>query len=448
MHYESMWGRPRVGFIILLLLATIAFRFVPPAAHGDRIRPSPCGIALAPQAGDSEVDREIASRQARATADADPAAQLERLGWAFVRKARSTGDPGFFLLAQQAALCILRQQPSSLDAKLLAAHALHSLHHFAAATTLARELVGARNRWFDHALLGDLLMEQGDLEAAVAAYQQAMDLHPGPQMYSRAAHLRWLKGDLSGAITMMRAAAKGVSGRDAEGAAWIYSRLALYELQRKRFDAAQQWADAAVALQPDYAAALLARGRIDLARDQTGTAIEILQRAGARSRLPESLWALADALRAEHRDDEARSVEDELMATGAANDPRGFALFLATRGRQADKAVQLAKAELAARQDVFSWDALAWSRLAAGDAEGAYADMQRAVGEGTDDGRLFVHAAVIAAAAGKTAEAQAWRERAGRRRHTLLPSERALLETASLAPISTTTAATIPKEGT
>jgi tetratricopeptide (TPR) repeat protein len=408
---------------VAALLALSAARPAPAEPAKDAGRVDACAVALAPQAGDADIDRVIARRAARAAASAD-GAQLERLGWAFVRKARISNDPGFFTLAHHAALCILRDEPRSLGAKLLAAHALHSLHRFGTATELARALVAARNRWLDHALLGDLLMEQGDLDGALAAYQHAMDLRPGPQMYSRAAHMRWLKGDLPGALAMMRAAAKGTSARDAEGAAWIYSRLALYELQRRHFETALEWADAALALQPDSAAALQARGRIELARGRAAAAVLSLEPACARNRLPDCLWSLAEALRADRREQAARRVEDDLLATGASNDPRTFALYLATHGRQSDHAVRLARTELEARRDVFTWDALAWAQLAAGDAQAAYASMRHAVAEGTDDARLFLHAAAITAAAGKREEAVDWRRRAAGRQHMLLPSER------------------------
>ena len=65
----------------------------------------------------------------------------------------------------------------------------------------------------DYGLLGDVLMEQGRVGAAVEAYQQMIDLKPGSQAYTRAAHVRWLKGDLDGATEMMRAAVKARAPR-------------------------------------------------------------------------------------------------------------------------------------------------------------------------------------------------------------------------------------------
>ena len=129
----------------------------------------------------------------------------------------------------------------------------------------------------DFGLLGDALMEQGRVTEAAEAYQKMMDLKPFYQSYTRAAHLRWLKGDLGGAIEMMQSAVKAASPRDRESVAWAYSRLAMYELQRGRLAEAGRMADASLQYVPDYAAALLARGRIQLAQQKHADAAETLE---------------------------------------------------------------------------------------------------------------------------------------------------------------------------
>ena len=106
---------------------------------------------------------------------------------------------------------------------------------------------------------------------AAGAYQKMIDLKPFYQSYTRAAHVRWLKGDLTGAIELMQAAVKAASPRDRESVAWAYSRLAMYKLQRGRLADAERMANASLQYVPDYAAAMLARGRIQLAQKGTLT---------------------------------------------------------------------------------------------------------------------------------------------------------------------------------
>lgn len=388
--------------------------------------PDPCTIALIPHSGNTRIDAEIIRLQQHVAGASGAAATaaIEQLGWAYITKARESFDPGYYKLAEQAALCIESKHPDSPDALLLHGHVLHSLHRFKEAEALGRVLVTKHGQPFDYALLGDVLMEQGRLAGAADAYQHMMDLQPGPQAYSRAAHLRWLKGDLAGAIELMQMATNSNDSRNPEPTAWANVRLALYELQAGDTNKARQFADRALALQSDYAPALLARGRILLAQNRAAEAVEVLTRAATLNPLPEYEWVLSEALRAVNRNEQALGLETRLKQRGASDDPRTYSLFLSTRGEDAGTALRLATRELETRQDVFTYDALAWALLAAGNVADARATMGRALAEGTQDARLFWHAAVIAAAAGEADEAQSWKQKATALEQTLLPSER------------------------
>ena len=72
----------------------------------------------------------------------------------------------------------------------------------------------------------------------------------------------------------------------------------------------------------------------------------------------------------------------------------------------------MARADLAVRGDVYAHDTLAWALLAAGEVEEAEAEMRRALAVGTQDALLGFHAGMIAAAAGRTADAIALLEAA------------------------------------
>src|SRR5205809_5816027 len=159
------------------------------------------------------------------------------------------------------------------------------------------ELVALRGYAFDHGVLGDVLMDQDPLLDAADAYQRMVNLKPGLQSYSRAAQLRWLKGDLAGARDLMRMAAGAGSTRDPESIAWVYSRLALYELQAGNAKQAAIACDAASSLVSDYAPALLIRGRLLLAQGKGGEAAEAPRKAHAQNPLPEYAWAQAEASR-------------------------------------------------------------------------------------------------------------------------------------------------------
>ena len=348
-----------------------------------------CSIALSLHDGTGPLDLEIQRLQREASKQGHPGMHLERLGWSFVAKARRSFDPGYYRLARAAAECMDSHRAGSVEARLLKGHVLHQLHRFAEAEDIARALVNERGSHFDYGLLGDVLMERGRLDEAADAYQQMMDQRPGPQAYSRAAHLRWLTGDDDGAIELMQMAVRAQGGRDTESAAWSYVRLATYELQAKNFDNAGSHIAAALAVQTEYAPALLVKGKLDLARGNAVEAVSALVLAVERNPLPEYQWLLAEALRASGRGDEAERVENELVRFGAAEDPRTTALFLSSVGRDVETAWRLAREELEVRRDVFTLDAAAWALFALGRAEEAKAYIKEALSPGTRDARLF-----------------------------------------------------------
>jgi tetratricopeptide (TPR) repeat protein len=383
----------------------------------------PCAMALAPHQGTGDVDEGIARSQQAARDAANPAEALNDLGQRYIARARVSQSPTYYAMAEFAALCAESKDPGNAQALLLRGHVLHQQHRFKEAEVVARAVTAKRGLYLDHGLLGDVLLELGHVEQGGQAYQRMMDLKPYYHSYTRASHYRWLKGDLPGALQLIQQAVRTASPRDPESVAWAYSRLAAYELQAGRTSESLRASEAALQHQANYAAALLIRGRALLSDRRHGEAVETLRRAALAGALPEHEWALADALRAAGDLEEARRVEQRLNQTGATSDPRTFALYLATRRERPDEAVALAEQELRNRNDVFTFDALAWTLASAGRMTEAEQAMTRALAEGTKDARLFYHAGVIAASKGHHAEARRWLREAQAVRQMLLPSE-------------------------
>lgn len=384
----------------------------------------PCIIALVPHRGEEPIDREISRLQDEVRSAQKPNESMKRLGWAFIRKARSSYDPGYYKLAEQCSFCVQSENAIDPDAFLLQGHILDSLHKFKEAESVARRLVTIRNEALDHGLLGDVLMEQGRLDEAVVSYQKMINLRPDLQSYTRVANIRWLKGDLQGATEVMQMAVTAGSPREAESTAWAYTRLGIYELQAGNTEAAAKSAGIALQFAENCAAALLLRGRILLAQGKAAEAIESLQRAATLTSLPEYQWALADALRETRKFQAVEEVERRLVSCGAANDPRTFALYLITRGQRIQQALALAQEELNTRSDVFTMDAVAWALKANNRLAEARDYSEKSLMEGTQDARLFYHAGSIASAMGNYADARESFRRADQIKQTLMPSER------------------------
>jgi Flp pilus assembly protein TadD len=173
---------------------------------------------------------------------------------------------------------------------------------------------------------------------------------------------------------------------------------------------------------------LLILGRILLADGKDAEAVEPLMRAARMNPLPEYQWTLAEAWLASGMKAAATEIEAQLAKTGPTDDPRTFALFLATRGQQPEVAVALAKRELSERADVHTHDALAWALAAAGRWTEAHIQSEMALAEGTDDARIHLHAGIIAAKVGHVEEAGRQLARAHELQRMLLPSERQHLD--------------------
>jgi len=225
----------KIFVFVTMLLATASLlvfslrpqsKSEPNKTSAAAILDDPLGVVLTPQTGDGRTDKEISRLQQQIRSGRNVQLWLEQLGWAFVAKARESFDAGFYKLAEQCARCIEKRNPQSQEAMLLRGHVLQNLHRFKESEMLARRLVEQRGLSFDYGLLGDALMEQGKLNDAAEAYQQMMNLKPDLQGYARAAHMRWLKGDLAGAIEAMQLAVSAASPSDGESAAWVNTRLA------------------------------------------------------------------------------------------------------------------------------------------------------------------------------------------------------------------------------
>lgn len=109
---------------------------------------------MTPHGGNGKEDQEIARFQKQIRTDTDNIPYLERLGWAYVAKARRSFDQGYYRLAEQSALCMNSIKPGNPEALLLRGHVLHNLHQFKESESLAKDLVNKRGWWFDYAPAG------------------------------------------------------------------------------------------------------------------------------------------------------------------------------------------------------------------------------------------------------------------------------------------------------
>lgn len=410
--------RPRISCLLLFFTGSLVC-----LAHDKAAAPVPPEAVFAPPVGSTPEDDAIRHWQNRATAGGGAPA-LERLGWAYVAKARATQDDRFYAFALAAADIFVVRHGSAPEEQLLRGHALLSLHRFQEAESVARELAARRGGPRDYALWSDALAELGRIEEAVPACGRFVSALPGLESYSRVAHLRWLTGDLPGARSAMLEALRASSPGAGESHAWALVRLADYELQGGAAGRALELCDEALRARPGHPPALLGRGQALLALGRMADALTALAAAAERVPEPNYQWWLADAQRLVGDEPGAARTEATLIRRGPEVDPRTTSLFLATRGRGAARAVALARHELENRADPLTLDALAWAQAAAGETAAAGQTLRRIPEPGPAHPRLHLHAGCVARALGRADEARAWFDRAAAGAAALTPSER------------------------
>ncbi|HWB75083.1 MAG TPA: tetratricopeptide repeat protein [Nannocystaceae bacterium] len=365
------------------------------------VAPANAELALAYVPGEGATELAIAAAQQAVRSNPELVAAYTELARQLMRRARETSDASYRLYADDALRAARARDPRDPQAMVLSAMILQDGHRFRGAASLAREFIAlAPDDSTGHLVLGDALLELGDYDAAIDAYQQAMNLRPDLRSYNRAAHMKWMLGDVNGAREVMALALDAGSVRDPESRAWCYVDLAEIDLHRGEPEAAMMAADAALVLVPDYVPARSVKARVLQRQGKVAEAVELLagvveQRASSDDLLRLAEWstALGDEEGARARLAQARALADA--------EPRPLAHWLARHTQEPERALALAKAELDARANLAAQDTMALALLRAGQVVAARASIEAALRLGTPDAELHLHAGLIAVAEGK-----------------------------------------------
>jgi tetratricopeptide (TPR) repeat protein len=362
-------------------------------------------LAMAKLPGDGGVERLVASLQRSAEKNPAKVDFWILLGRAWVRKARESSDPGFYVNANACAEIALEVSPEDKLAYDLQGLVLLNDHKFRDAVDLANKIL-AKNP--DDAMaygsLSDALLELGRFDEAADAAQKMMDIKPNLPSYSRASYFRWLAGDDKAALEYARLAIdSGRDPKDPEPRAWELVQAAMIFWHKGDLDGADAGFGKALDGVSEYPPALVGRGRVAMARGDAARAAELLGRAYEQSPLPETAWLLGDARAAAGDAAGAARAFASLEKDGRRGDPRTLALFFATKNQNAPEALALATLEMQSRGDVYTEDAYAWAAYRAGKIDEAKRAIDHARRLGTRDARLVYHQGAIHIAAGDVA---------------------------------------------
>lgn len=368
----------------------------------------------APEGKYQAIDREIEKLQQQYQKIPEKSDTLLLLGQAWVRKARVSADPGFYLNANACADLVLDKKNDDAMALNLKGLVLMNDHRFAEARDLADQMLSKKpNDPMALGTLSDALLELGRFEEAAEAAQKMMDLKPNLPAYSRTSYLRFLRGDIEGAKQAIKLAIEARDPSEPEPGAWAIVQAAVIFWNVGDYSGALAGAEKALVMLPDYPAALALKGRALLSMGKAKEAIEALQKSLDKNPLVETAWVLGDAYVATgDTEGNAQGAFDRAIQIGKQSDRRSLALFLASKNRDIQEALSLAQEEQKVRQDIYTEDALAFALYRAGKLSEAKAAIDKALALGTKDARLFYHAGAIRMAMGNTKEGKEWLERA------------------------------------
>src|SRR5688572_13996829 len=226
----------------------------------------------------SALHARITALRARVTADAGDGEAAVRLADALMRAARVHADASLPLEAERALKDTLQHGADYAAQRMLAAVYL-SQHRFREGLDVALKAQAdyPRDAW-NYAVAGDALVELGRYDEAFDMFDKAIGLRPDAGAYARIAYAKELRGDLRGALEVMRLAAEATAPQDVEAQAWVHTQLALLFLQVGRLDEAERDLRRAEFLFPDHPYVLNGRVRLAIARGQYRDALQLVTR--------------------------------------------------------------------------------------------------------------------------------------------------------------------------
>ncbi len=326
------------------------------------------------------------------------------LAMAYARRARETSDVAYYTKAEETLDQAFKVDPANFEALKVRTWLLLGRHEFAKALEAATVLnKRAPDDITVYGYLADANAELGNYNEAVKAAQWMLNLRPGNIAgLTRAAYLRELHGDLSGAMDLMHMAYDATPFQEAEDRAWLLTQIAHLELLSGNLPQAELYATGALGLFADYHYALGTLAQVRQAQNRHEEAVALLEKRYAAAPHAENQFALAEALdRAGRKEDAAKAFagfEQKALLEANITDNANHELiaYYVNYARQPAKALEIARQELARRRDAFTLDAYAWSLAASGDYAQANVEMQKALAFGVKDPKVLRHASEIA----------------------------------------------------
>lgn len=347
-------------------------------------------------------EQDIAFYEWRLSRDSTGAFDLAQLAALHLQRGRERGDPQEVVRAEALARRSLgRREARNAKAHATLISALMTQHRFLEARTWAERLVALDPTSAPaRATMGEIEMELGDYRAARrtfgALYGRRANLAVAPRL------ARWLElqGQLEAARRLLSGALDSARGPrlPREQQAWFLLRVGDLELRTGHPGSARRAFRDGLAIAPHDARLLAAMARLEAARGHWHRSVTLGEEAIAIAPDPATLGLIGDGYAALGDSTQSAAYWHAMEAVTLAQPGgyhRAWSLFLLDHGRRIPEVLDLVRAELHTRPDIYGWDLFAWALHRAGRDREALPAMARALSLGTKDATLFFHLGMI-----------------------------------------------------
>lgn len=357
------------------------------------------------------LDRSVAFFEDRLKRDPDDFTAANQFSDRLLRRLRWSGRLDDLRRADEITTLSLKTMPPEQNPSGVAqrARVLSALHRFGEAADLARQLETLQpGKPLPQQLLGDALLELGDLEGAQRAFAEA--LARGERDFSsehRAARLAWERGDLDATARHLDTVVELAPLDLPEIRVWALIQRGKHAFQRGRHDDAERDYLAALTFAPKHWNALEHLGELRGAQGRYEEAAGIFHEAATATNRPELWQALGDLHLFYKKPDAAKLAHETARSAYRASLARKevlyvhhLAAFFSDSEQDAKRAVELAQQDLKLRKTSAAYDSLAWALYRHGDFAAAREASNKALATGTRDSHILYHASTILISAG------------------------------------------------
>lgn len=344
----------------------------------------------------------------------DSSLLLRLLAAQYLKRFREIGNVEDLLRAEQATRRSLELQPyRNQVSSMLLASTLLSQHRFQEALDVMSDRQSVADDPSAVSLTASIEMELGNYEAANQLLQTLPDESEEASGYSAViARYQELTGDLSGARELLD---RTIQQTDfytisAEIRAWLHVRAGDLAFSAGDLLLSEQRYREALALFPSDLPAFTGLARLYAAQHRWQETLDVANQGIELVPLVETLGYKVDAEKALGDLKGAAETEALIEVVGHLSKVKGIydralAVYYIEHGINLPEALEIAKREVAVRDDIFAEDTLAWAAAANGHWQEAQQASQQATRYGTEDALLLFHAGAIAFHCGNRKEA-------------------------------------------